>query len=131
MIPKQTSRYFHVEEYMGGYAVTMLEPYIHLEYITELNQILDSLEQDEVSNILYLFGMDGVFCKGLDFKSIVTYGEKKIDDMTSAYFKLLERISEYPKFVVAVATGKVMAGGVGIACACDAFQRCADVSHRG
>lgn len=105
---------------MGGYAVTMLQPYIHLDFINEINQIFDDLERDDKSNLLYLFGTDGMFCKGLDFKHIVSnHTEEMIEVITSQYCNLLDRISEYPKFVVAVATGKVMAGGVGIACACD------------
>lgn len=111
---------FHVNEYMGGYAIKIIQPYINDIFLMELQQILDDLEKDESVNIIYFFGNGNVFCKGLDFSYIVGHNTDRVkDQLTYGYSRLLYRIKTYPKFVVAYIDGKVMAGGVGIACVCD------------
>ncbi|WP_175400485.1 enoyl-CoA hydratase-related protein [Paenibacillus sp. KS1] len=88
----------------------------------ELHSMMDDAEQDPSCRIILIEGHEGVFCTGMDLKSIVDESGAGTDagkEFCELFMHLLKRISASPKIVVAFIDGVVMAGGVGVAAACD------------
>lgn len=91
--------------------------------LEELHRVLDSIESDDRVKLVIICGSGGSFCTGMDFKELLAAGESRhtqaIEEMQSAYMRLLSRLSEMSKIFIAEIDGAVTAGGVGIAAACD------------
>jgi polyketide biosynthesis enoyl-CoA hydratase PksH len=88
--------------------------------LRELHRAWDEAEQDEDCRIVVLAGQPGVFCSGMDFQATAaTFDSPDQEVEASAYMRLLRRFTESSRVVVAKVDGTVMAGGVGLAVACD------------
>ena len=95
---------------------------ITMEFLNEMEMILDEIEEDDSCKMIVFYGQNGYFCTGMDFHSYVSAGaeEKSFSkDSQEKFMALLRRISLYPKIVVSIVEGEAMAGGVGIAAASD------------
>lgn len=90
--------------------------------IAAVHAALDRLESDHSLRVLAVRGSDGVFCEGMDFAEAAA---TDVPDMAALreriapFWRLLARFASLPKTVVAVIDGKVSAGGLGLAAACD------------
>ena len=97
---------------------------ITMDFLYEINEVLDQEEVDDSCKMMVFSGQNGYFCTGMDFKSFLTgtkEGEESSfkNDSQKKFMNLLRRISIYPKIVVSIVEGEVVAGGVGIAVASD------------
>lgn len=88
--------------------------------VIRLHAICDQVEQDDDIRLIVLRGSPPVFSSGLDFA--LAEDEPKTDDAqneTQSFASLLHRLSHLPAIVVAHVEGDAIAGGVGLAAACD------------
>ncbi len=93
--------------------------------IKELSLLLDEVERRPDVKMLVISGSAGFFCTGMDFDEAVantSFSESNFSD----YMILLKRFTISPKIVVARVEGQVLAGGVGVAAACDLVLATAD-----
>jgi polyketide biosynthesis enoyl-CoA hydratase PksH len=86
--------------------------------INELAQILDEAERRPEVKMLVISGSGGLFCTGMDFEEVVV-NETISKANFSEFMALLKRFTLSSKIVVARVEGQVLAGGVGVAAACD------------
>jgi enoyl-CoA hydratase/carnithine racemase len=85
-----------------------------------LRSILKSSIKSDACRLIIIQGRDGVFSKGMDFKGFVKdSGAKFSNDFSEPYKDILNLIHYSPKPVIAYIDGEVLAGGMGIALACD------------
>jgi polyketide biosynthesis enoyl-CoA hydratase PksH len=90
--------------------------------IAELDGALDMLEADDGLRVLAILGRDGVFCQGMDFAEASATEVATPDglrDRIAPFWRLLSRIGQIGKTVIAGVDGRVSAGGLGLAAACD------------
>ncbi len=84
--------------------------------VGELHKALDMAESDPENRVVAIRGKDGFFCTRMDFTEVA--GPEGETD-AQGFMDLLKRFSTMPRVVVAVVDGQAMAGGVGVAAACD------------
>lgn len=89
---------------------------INAAMVGEFHRALDQAEADPALSVVVLRGKNGFFCTGMDFNE-VTGPDGQTD--AQGFMDLLKRFTTTPCVVVAVVEGQVMAGGVGVAAACD------------
>jgi len=90
---------------------------ISLEAIELFSKCLDEAEKDENVRVILITGSgDKAFCSGADLGGAV---DGKIQQGFKSYARLITRLSNYPKPVVARINGACMAGGMGLMLACD------------
>ncbi len=83
------------------------------KYVTE------SIENDNC-RVIVIEGSDGIFSRGMDFNNLIKNSRGKIDvSFSEPYIKAVMAIRNSPKPVIAAIDGEVLAGGMGIALACD------------
>jgi len=75
--------------------------------------------QDDGARVLVLRGEDGVFCRGLDFASLLAAGGNAGEAGVEPFVDCIRSIREATVPTVAVVDGETLGGGVGIAAACD------------
>lgn len=96
---------------------------INRQLLLDLNQALDLAERDSKRRVVILEGLPGVFCTGMDFREVnrTNPADPGAGDESANrdYLNVLKRFTTIPKFVIAAVDGKVIAGGVGFAAACD------------
>ncbi len=85
--------------------------------LAELDQVLDAAIADPEVAYVVLRGSGGSFCSGLDFASVAERGDQP--NQTERYMRLLQKLASAPVIAIAAVDGRAMAGGVGIAAACD------------
>ncbi len=84
------------------------------QYITEANN-------NSECRVIVLQGKDGIFCKGMDFLNLIKNskaGEIK-KEFTDPYKLAVKSIRNSNKPVIGAINGEVLAGGMGLALACD------------
>ena len=87
------------------------------KYVTE------SINNNEC-RVIVIEGSDGVFSRGMDFHNLLKHTDKEIKaDFSRPYIDAVMAIHDSPKPVIAAIDGEVLAGGMGIALACDIMQR--------
>ena len=87
-------------------------PLIH-KYIKE------SIASNEC-RIIVIQGKNNVFCRGMDFNNLIKNAGQEIkDEFSKPYKDVVKIIRNSPKPVIASIDGDVLAGGMGIALACD------------
>lgn len=94
---------------------------INGELLTEMHKVLDQIENlDEIKTIV-LRGENSIFCTGMDFTEVIQEENTETDQraFAEAYMGVLKRFASFPKIIVSICEGKVLAGGVGFAAACD------------
>ncbi len=85
---------------------------INVQLIHDVDQALGRAENGENIRTIVLRGAEDVFSSGMDLK-------EKSETFPAAYSALLKRLASIPKVTIAICEGKVIAGGVGLAAACD------------
>ena len=98
--------------------------------VDELFSIFNFLNDDREVRGITLRGKGGIFCAGVDLKSL----KKMIDtsknakslafEMSIRIGELFKVINSAPQIVVAVTEGAAIAGGFGIACSADLILTC-------
>ena len=96
---------------------------INRKLLVELGQALDLAESDPKCRVVILEGHEGIFCTGMDFREVnradMAAPGAGDESANRDYMNVLKRFTTTPKFVIAAVDGKVIAGGVGFAAACD------------
>jgi polyketide biosynthesis enoyl-CoA hydratase PksH len=89
-----------------------------IEFLDMFQEAVDKAANDPKCNVLVIRGSDGYFCTGMDFGAVE---ENKAGDFAKRemFVNLLRKLVEIPKVTIAFVDGKSIAGGVGIAAACD------------
>lgn len=89
-----------------------------IEFLDMFQDTVDKAANDSECNVLVIRGSGGYFCTGMDFGAVE---ENKAGDYERRvmFVNLLQKLAEIPKVTLAFVDGKSMAGGVGIAAACD------------
>lgn len=108
-----------VEDRDGVRTVTLMRPetgnVLNAALVGELSAILSACEAEDGPKVLVLAGAPLVFCAGGDFQAAAAG-----DDLDPAHlYDLWRRLSDGPFVSVAAVRGRVNAGGVGLAAACD------------
>lgn len=97
---------------------------INRALLVELNTVLDAAAKDADLAMIVLEGDKNFFCSGMDFRELTGAlasgaGGQEVEAYTSLYMKTLKRFTDIPKWIAAKIEGRVNAGGVGFAAACD------------
>lgn len=108
-----------VEDRDGVRTVTLMRPetgnVLNAALVGELSAVLSACEAEDGPKVLVLAGAPLVFCAGGDFQAAAAG-----DDLDPAHlYDLWRRLSDGPFVSVAAVRGRVNAGGVGLAAACD------------
>lgn len=111
--------YVAVEDRDGVRTVTLMRPetgnVLNAALVGELSAVLAGCEAEDGPKVLVLAGAPLVFCAGGDFQAAAAG-----DDLDPAHlYDLWQRLSDGPFVSVAAVRGRVNAGGVGLAAACD------------
>jgi methylglutaconyl-CoA hydratase len=83
---------------------------------------LDRAELDQAVRVVALRGAGGDFCAGMDLNELLASADQSVEANRRAALRfadLLLRMRRLPKPVVAVVQGRALAGGCGLATACD------------
>lgn len=79
----------------------------------------DAISSEDI-RLIVIEGKDQIFCRGMDFKNLLKNADKEIKDTFHEPYKdVVKTIRNSPKPVIAKIDGDVLAGGMGIALACD------------
>ncbi len=93
---------------------------VNNENLSLINQFLNDAISSENVRVIVIEGKDQVFCRGMDFKNLLKNSEMGIkDEFHEPYKETVKTIRNSPKPVIAKIDGDVLAGGMGIALACD------------
>jgi enoyl-CoA hydratase/carnithine racemase len=83
------------------------------KYVTECGK-------NDECRVIVIEGSHGIFSRGMDFKNLIKNSDRKIDtSFSEPYIKAVMAVRNSPKPVIAAIDGEVLAGGMGIALACD------------
>jgi methylglutaconyl-CoA hydratase len=95
---------------------------LNAEMIDLLHRSLDQADLDADVRVLVLRGAGKDFCAGADLDELLASVDRSVSENEAAALRLatlFERIREVPKPVVAMVEGRALAGGAGLATACD------------
>lgn len=90
--------------------------------IDGLHAALERADLDAAVRVVALRGAGSDFCAGMDLNELLASADRSVDENRAAAFHFGEvflRIRRLPKPVVAVVRGRALAGGCGLATACD------------
>ena len=91
--------------------------------LQELNHVLDQIEVNPNCKIVLLKAEGEIFCSGFDLKELAIMfldnATTELQGQTTLYMATLKRLTTFPKVVVTLINGKVMAGGLGFVAASD------------
>lgn len=94
---------------------------ISYELIDELLAALDEVESSGAA-VLIITGAGKAFCSGMDLDNLKLVTRRSAEDNlkdSETVARLLRRIYEFPRPVIAAVNGPAIAGGCGIATVCD------------
>lgn len=83
---------------------------------------LDRAELDAAVRVFALRGAGSDFCAGMDLNELLASAERPVEENRRAalhFAEIFTRMRRLPKPVVAVVQGRALAGGCGLATACD------------
>lgn len=110
----------------GVFTVTLNRPAkrnaLNAELIDLLHQWLERADLDSEVRLVVLRGAGKDFCAGADLDELLASADRSLDENESSALRLgslFERIRQLPKPVLAVVHGRALAGGAGLATACD------------
>ncbi|UFJ39132.1 enoyl-CoA hydratase [Brevibacillus humidisoli] len=86
--------------------------------LTELEAMLDSLEQDQQVKVIVLSGEGRFFVAGADIKEFTALSGDDAEAMAVAGQRVFNRIESYPKPIIAAINGACLGGGLELAMAC-------------
>ena len=92
------------------------------ELIDELHRSLERADLDAEVRVILLRGAGKDFCAGADLDELLASVDRTTAENESAALRLgslFERLRQLPKPVVAMVQGRALAGGAGLASACD------------
>jgi methylglutaconyl-CoA hydratase len=95
---------------------------IHAAMVDALHRELERADLDAAVRVVVLRGAGKDFCAGADLDELLASARARPDDNERSALRLgkvFTRIRELPKPVVAVVHGRALAGGAGLATACD------------
>jgi len=90
--------------------------------IGALDQVLERADLDADVRVVALRGAGKDFCAGMDLNELLASADKSVEDNRRAalqFGNLFVRMRALPKPIVAVVQGRALAGGCGLATACD------------
>lgn len=94
---------------------------VNLENLNRIYDLVVEAERDDTCRAIVLEGSGGVFSRGMDFGFMLNTRDKEgIDsDFGAPYARCVLKIRNATKPVIAAIDGEVVAGGCGLALACD------------
>jgi methylglutaconyl-CoA hydratase len=95
---------------------------LNAELIDLLHQSLERADLDGEVRVVVLRGAGKDFCAGADLDELLASAERSLAENEAAALRLgtvFRRIRELPKPVLAMVHGRALAGGAGLATACD------------
>ena len=94
---------------------------VNLDNLNRIHDLVARAEADEACRAIVLEGAGGVFSRGMDFAFLLnTRDSEGIDsDFGAPYARTVLKIRNAKKPVIAAVDGEVVAGGCGLALACD------------
>ena len=95
---------------------------LNAELIDLLHQSLERADLDGDVRVVVLRGAGKDFCAGADLDELLASADRSLADNEAAALRLgtvFRRIRELPKPVLAIVQGRALAGGAGLATACD------------
>jgi methylglutaconyl-CoA hydratase len=90
--------------------------------IDALLQVLERADLDAAVRVVAVRGAGGDFCAGMDLNELLASADKSVEENRGAalhFAKIFVRMRQLPKPIVAVVRGRALAGGCGLATACD------------
>ena len=90
--------------------------------IDGLHALLDQAELDAAVRVVALQGAGPDFCAGMDLQELLASADHTVEQNRDAALRfggLFVRMRELPKPVLAIVRGRALAGGCGLASACD------------
>ncbi len=90
--------------------------------IDALLQMLERADLDAAVRVVALRGGGDDFCAGMDLHELLASADKSVEENRRAALRFAEifvRMRQVPKPIVAVVRGRALAGGCGLATACD------------
>jgi methylglutaconyl-CoA hydratase len=90
--------------------------------IDALLQVLERADLDAAVRVVAVRGAGGDFCAGMDLNELLASADKSVEENRRAALHFAEifiRMRQLPKPIVAVVRGRALAGGCGLATACD------------
>ena len=95
---------------------------LNAELIEALHQALERADLDAGVRVVLLRGAGRDFCAGADLDELLASADHSVSENESAALRLgsvFERMRALPKPVLAMIRGRALAGGAGLATACD------------
>ena len=95
---------------------------IDTSMIDALLAALERADLDAAVRVVALRGAGGDFCAGMDLSELLASADRSIEENRRAalhFAEIFVRMRNLPKPVVAVVRGRALAGGCGLATACD------------
>ena len=95
---------------------------LNAELIDALHAALDRVDLDAAVRVVVIRGAGKDFCAGADLAELLASADRALDENELAARRLgllFERIRLLPKPVIAAVHGRALAGGAGLATACD------------
>jgi len=90
--------------------------------IDALLTLLERADLDSAVRVVAVRGAGGDFCAGMDLNELLASADKSVEENRQAALRFAEiflRMRRIPKPIVAVVHGRALAGGCGLATACD------------
>ena len=93
---------------------------VNNDNLSLIKKYLNNAISSENIRVILFEGKDQVFCRGMDFKNLLKNADQGIkDEFHEPYKDVVKLIRNSTKPVIAKIDGDVLAGGMGIALACD------------
>jgi methylglutaconyl-CoA hydratase len=102
---------------------------LNAELLDQLHQSLERADLDADVRVLVLRGAGKDFCAGADLEELLASVDRTEAENEAAALQLgtvFERLRMLPKPVIAMVQGRALAGGAGLATACDLIVAAAD-----
>ncbi len=110
----------------GVFGITLNRPAkrnaLSSEMIELLHQALHRADLDSGARAVLIRGAGKDFCAGADLDELLASADKSLEENTASALRLgtlFEEIRRLPKPVIALVQGRALAGGAGLATACD------------
>ena len=110
----------------GVFGITLNRPdkrnALSAEMIELLHQAVAQADLDSGARVVLIRGAGKDFCAGLDLDELLASADKSEDENAASALRLgtlFQEIRRLPKPVIALVQGRALAGGAGLATACD------------
>lgn len=111
---------------LTGTTVVTVPPLLNPQTIAGLRSDLDAALADPVSHVVILLGGDDVFCRGLDLSAVASAEDART--ALERFAGCLQTVRLGGKPVIGLVRGACVAGGVGLAAACDGLLATTDAT---